>query len=63
MTALEWSSTLPLVLIGMAGSYTGVRIRDRIDAQTFRVWVKRALFAIALGLIAQYFWLLSTPKP
>ena len=49
-----WLATLPFVAIGVAGSLIGVRVRNRIDAQTFRVWVKRALFAIALVLIAQY---------
>jgi hypothetical protein len=50
----EWLATLPFVAIGVAGSFIGVRIRNRIDAVTFRVWVKRALFVIALGLLAQY---------
>ena len=50
----EWLATLPFVAIGVAGSLIGVRMRSRIDAVTFRVWVKRALFVIALGLIAQY---------
>jgi uncharacterized membrane protein YfcA len=50
----EWLATLPLAAIGVAGSIIGVRIRNRIDASTFRVWVKRALLVIALGLIAQY---------
>lgn len=54
VTALEWLSTLPFVLIGVAGSYSGVRIRHRIDAPTFRRWVKRALFVIALVLLAQF---------
>ena len=52
----EWMATLPFVVIGVAGSLTGVRIRNRIDAATFRIWVKRALFVIALGLLAQYAW-------
>ena len=50
----EWLATLPFVAIGVAGSLAGVRIRNRIDAATFRIWVKRALFVIALGLLAQY---------
>jgi uncharacterized protein len=54
VTASQWLATLPLVAIGVAGSLTGVRIRNRIDAQTFRAWVKRALFVIALALLAQY---------
>jgi hypothetical protein len=50
----EWQATLPFVAIGVAGSFIGVRIRNRIDAVSFRVWVKRALFVIALGLLGQY---------
>ena len=50
----EWLATLPLVAIGVAGSFAGVRIRNRIDAATFRLWVKRALFVIALVLLGQY---------
>ena len=50
----EWLATLPFIAIGVTGSLIGVRIRNRIDAATFRLWVKRVLLAIALGLIAQY---------
>jgi len=50
----DWLATLPLVAVGVTGSLIGVRIRNRIDAQAFRIWVKRALFVIALGLLAQY---------
>jgi uncharacterized membrane protein YfcA len=52
--AAEWLATLPYAAIGVAGSLAGVRLRSRIDAETFRVWVKRALLVIALGLIGQY---------
>lgn len=54
VTMGEWLATLPFVVIGVVGSLIGVRIRGRIDAVTFRAWVKRALFVIALGLIGQY---------
>lgn len=50
----QWLATLPLAVIGVAGALFGVRIRNRIDAITFRRWVKRALLVIALVLIAQY---------
>lgn len=50
----EWLATLPLAACGVAGSLLGVRIRQRIDAASFRAWVKRALGVIALGLIVQY---------
>ena len=52
--AAEWLATLPLVAVGVAGSWCGVRIRHRIDAPTYRRWVKRGLFVIAIGLLAQY---------
>jgi hypothetical protein len=55
----EWLAMLPLVAIGVAGSFAGVRIRNRIDAATFRLWVKRALFAIALVLLGQYVYSLA----
>jgi uncharacterized membrane protein YfcA len=54
VTAGEWLATLPFVALGVAGSYVGVRIRDRIDALTFRIWVKRALLVIAVVLLGQY---------
>ncbi|HXF65786.1 MAG TPA: sulfite exporter TauE/SafE family protein [Burkholderiales bacterium] len=55
----EWLATLPLAAFGVAGSLIGVRIRRRIDAAAFRLWVKRALGLIALGLIAQYAYSLA----
>jgi uncharacterized membrane protein YfcA len=54
VTAAQWLGTLPFVVIGAAASLAGVRLRDRIDAPTYRTWVKRALFAISLALIAQF---------
>src|SRR5262245_10217268 len=56
VTLSEWVATLPFIVVGVTGSLIGVRIRNRIDAVTFRLWVKRALLAIALVLIAQYAW-------
>jgi uncharacterized membrane protein YfcA len=54
VTAAQWLATLPFVVLGMAASFTGVRLRDRIDAPTYRTWVKRALFVISIALLAQY---------
>lgn len=54
VSAADWIATLPFVAIGVAGSLLGVRVRNRIDAHAFRKWVKRALFVIALVLLAQY---------
>lgn len=52
--AAEWFATLPFVAIGVTGSWCGVRIRHRIDAPTYRVWILRSLFVIAMGLLVQY---------
>ncbi len=54
VTAAQWLATLPLVAVAVTTSYGGTRVRNRIDAETFRVWVKRALLVIALVLLVQY---------
>jgi hypothetical protein len=54
VTATQWLATLPLVAVAVAAAFGGARARNRIDAQAFRVWVKRALLVIALALLAQY---------
>ena len=53
----QWAATLPLVLFAISGVFAGARIRHRIDAETYRVWVKRALWVIAFALLAQYVYL------
>src|SRR5262249_11950097 len=60
VTMGQWLTTLPFVVIGAGASYAGVRLRDRVDAPTYRVWVKRALFVISLALLAQYAYPLVT---
>jgi uncharacterized protein len=52
--AAHWLATLPLAAVAATGALYGVRIRDRIDAATYKRWVKFALFAIAVFLVAQY---------
>jgi uncharacterized protein len=58
--AAQWAMTLPLAAVAAAGGWYGIRIRDRIDALTYRQWLRRALFAIAIILIAQYGYGLTT---
>jgi uncharacterized membrane protein YfcA len=52
--AAQWLATLPLAAVAAVGALYGVRIRSRIDASTYKMWVKSALFAIAIILCAQY---------
>jgi uncharacterized membrane protein YfcA len=54
VTATQWAMTLPLAAVAAAGTVYGVTIRNRIDAPTYRRWLRGALFVIAGILIAQY---------
>lgn len=52
--ASQWLATLPLVAVAMAAAFGGARVRNRIDTETFRIWVKRSLLAIAIVLLVQF---------
>ena len=54
VTAAQWLATLPMIAVAVAASFGGTRVRNRIAAETFRIWVKRSLLVIALALLAQY---------
>lgn len=54
VTWTQWASTLPFVVIAGVSSVIGIRLRDRIDAKTYRRWLLRLLFVIALVLVIQY---------
>src|SRR5215213_3202898 len=56
VTATQWGITLPLAVVAGAGTVYGVTIRNRIDAPTYKRWLKGALFAIAGILVAQYIY-------
>jgi len=52
--ATVWLATPPLSAVGVATLIVGMRIRSRVDAATYRGWVKLALLAIAAILIVQF---------
>lgn len=54
VTWTQWAITLPFAAIATATTVYGIKMRDRIDAQTYRRWLLRLLFAIALVLVIQY---------
>jgi uncharacterized membrane protein YfcA len=54
LSARLWGAVAMLVVPSVAALYIGMRIRDRIDAATYRRWLRRALFAMALLLIGQF---------
>jgi uncharacterized protein len=54
VTWTQWAVTLPFVVIATATTIYGINMRDRIDAKTYRRWLLRLLFVIALVLVIQY---------
>jgi len=47
-------TTLPLALIVLLTLFVGMKLRRRIDVETYRGWLKGILFIISLVLVAQY---------
>jgi uncharacterized membrane protein YfcA len=48
------AATLPMAL-GAAGTLLlGVRLRERVDAETYRGWLRRVLVVVALTLLVQF---------
>jgi uncharacterized membrane protein YfcA len=54
VTWTQWAMTLPFVAIATVTTIIGIRNRDRIDAKTYRRWLLRLLFVIALVLVLQF---------
>jgi uncharacterized membrane protein YfcA len=56
--AAQWLATLPLVAVASVTVLYGMRVRTRLHAAAYRMWLKRALFVMALILLVQYaYWL------
>jgi len=47
--------TLPMALAAAATLLLGMRIRERVDAETYRGWLRKVLVAIASILVVQFF--------
>jgi uncharacterized membrane protein YfcA len=54
VTWTQWAATLPFAALATATTIAGIKIRDGIDALSYRRWLLRLLFVIALALIVQY---------
>jgi len=54
VTWTQWAATLPYVALATCTTIVGIKIRDRIEAKTYRRWLLRLLFVIALVLVVQY---------
>jgi hypothetical protein len=49
-----WLMTLPLAVIAVGASLHGITVRQRITDASYRRWLQRALFVMALILLVQY---------
>ena len=56
VTAVQWLVTVPLMIAAAGGTLYGITVRNSLDAAAYRRWLKRALFAIAVLLVAQYIY-------
>lgn len=54
LTASMWMTVAGLTAPALAGLAGGMRVRQRIDAQTYRAWLRKALWVMAVLLIAQF---------
>ena len=54
VTWTQWAMTLPFAAIATITTIIGIKNRDRIDAKTYRRWLLRLLFVIALVLVIQF---------
>ncbi len=46
--------TLPSALLALTGLWAGSRLRGRVDTVTYRRWLRRTLFVMAILLAVQY---------
>jgi uncharacterized membrane protein YfcA len=53
---VQWLATLPLAVVACITAVFGIRIRNRIEAATYRTWLKRALFVMAVILCTQFLY-------
>jgi uncharacterized membrane protein YfcA len=54
VTWTQWAITLPFAVIATTTAIIGVRNRERIDAKSYRRWLLRLLWVIALVLVIQH---------
>lgn len=54
VSTVQWLATLPLVPVAAVAVLYGMRVRNRLHAAAYRMWLKRALLAMAVLLVAQF---------
>ena len=56
LTAHTLLATFPLALAALAVLWIGIALRDRLDAETYRGWLRKVLYVFSILLVGQYFW-------
>ena len=46
-------ANVPLTLVGLAGLYAGMSVQKRVSADSYKRWLRYALFVIAVVLLWQ----------
>jgi len=54
LNAATWAAVAGLTVPSVAALVAGMRLRDRIDAQTYRAWLRKALWVMVVLLLLQF---------
>jgi hypothetical protein len=54
LTTATWAAVGGLTVPSVAALAAGMRVRDRIDAQTYRAWLRKALWVMVALLLLQF---------
>ena len=54
LNAATWAAVAALTVPSVAALVAGMRVRDRIDAQTYRRWLRKALWVMVVLLVLQF---------
>ncbi len=55
LTLRHLAATLPLAAVAVVVMLLGMKIRERVDAATYRRWMKNVLWVIVILLVVQFF--------
>ena len=54
LSSATWAAVAGLTVPSVAALLAGMRVRDRIDAQTYRAWLRKALWVMVVLLLLQF---------
>ena len=54
LSSATWAAVAGLTVPSVAALIAGMRVRDRIDAQTYRAWLRKALWVMVVLLLLQF---------